>query len=64
MAWVVAAYLVVLLAIAILSYSTVFTLPKQTPFGWVENDVYTRLLVTAFVLQVLRLRGVTLVTRR
>lgn len=63
MAWAVAAYLVVLLGIAILYYPTVFTLPKQTLFGWVENDVYTGLLVTAFVLQVLRLRDVTLVTR-
>ena len=41
-----------------------FTAEKQTVFGWFENDVYVGLLVTAFVLQVLRLRGVSLVTRR
>jgi hypothetical protein len=33
-------------------------------FGWIDNDVYVRLLVTAFVLQVLRLRRVTLTTGR
>jgi hypothetical protein len=36
-----------------------FTAEKQTVFGWFENHVYVGLLVTAFVLQVLRLRGVS-----
>ena len=62
--WTVAAYLVVLLGIAVLYYPVTFTVEKQTVFGWFENDVYVGLLVTAFVLQVLRLRGVSLVTRR
>jgi len=62
--WTVAAYLVVLLAIAVFYYPLTFTAEKQTLFGWFENDVYVGLLVTAFVLQVLRLRGVSLVTRR
>ena len=62
--WTVAAYLLVILAIAVFYYPTTFTSAQQTVFGWFENDVYVGLLVTAFVLQVLRLRGVTLVPRR
>ena len=62
--WTVAAYLVVLLGIAVFYYPLTFTAEKQTLFGWFENDVYVGLLVSAFVLQVLRLRGVSLVTRR
>lgn len=62
--WTVAAYLLVVLGIAIFYYPTTFTTAQQTVFGWFENDVYVGLLVTAFVLQVLRLRGVTLVPRR
>jgi hypothetical protein len=62
--WTVVAYLVVLLGIAVFYYPVTFTAEKQTVFGWFENDVYVGLLVTAFVLQVLRLRGVSLVTRR
>ena len=62
--WAVTAYLVVLLAISVLYYPTTFVPPHQTPFGWVENDGYVGLLVTALVLMVLRLRGVTLVVRR
>ena len=60
----VAAYLVVLLGIAVFYYTVTFTAEKQTVFGWFENDVYVGLLVTAFVLQVLRPRDVQLVTRR
>jgi uncharacterized membrane protein HdeD (DUF308 family) len=60
----VAAYLVMLLGIAVFSYPVTFTAEKQTVFGWFENDVYVGLLVTAFVLQVLRPRDVQLVTRR
>lgn len=60
----VAAYLVVLLGIALLYYPVTFTPEKQTVFGWIENDVYVGLLVTALVLQVLRLRHVTLTTGR
>jgi hypothetical protein len=62
--WTVGAYLVVLLGIAILYYPVTFTAEQQTVFGWFENDVYVGLLLTAFVLQVLRLRGVCLVKRR
>ena len=64
LAWVVAAYLVLLLGIALLYYPVTFTPEKQTVFGWIENDVYVGLLVTALVLQVLRLRHVTLTTGR
>jgi hypothetical protein len=63
-AWTVAAYLVVLLAISVFYYPTTFTVEKQSVFGWFENDVYVGLLVAALVLLVLRLRHVTLVTRR
>jgi cell division protein FtsW (lipid II flippase) len=64
LAWAVAAYLVLLLGIALLYYPVTFTPEKQTVFGWIENDVYVGLLVTALVLQVLRLRHVTLTTGR
>jgi hypothetical protein len=57
----VTAYLVAVLGIAILYYPTTFTLEQQTTFGWVENDVYVGLLVTALVLSVLRLRRTALV---
>ena len=60
----VLAFLATVLVIALFYYPTTFGLEKQTVFGWFENDVYVGLLVTAFVLQVLRLRGVSLVTRR
>ena len=62
--WTVAAYLVVVLGIAVFYYPTTFTTEQQTVFGWFENDVYVGLLVAALVLQVLRLRNVTLVGRR
>ena len=62
--WTVAAYLVVLLGIAVFYSPVTVTVEKQTVFGWFENDVYVGLLVTAFVLQVLRLRDVSLVSRR
>jgi uncharacterized membrane protein len=62
--WTVAAYLLVVLVIAVLYYPTTFTPAQQTVFGWFENDVYVGLLVAAFVLQVLRLRDVSLVARR
>ena len=63
-AWTVATFLLVVLGIAVFYYPTTFTTKQQTVFGWFENDVYVGLLVAAFVLQVLRLRDMTLVTRR
>jgi len=62
--WTVAAYLFVVLGIAVFYYPTTFTAEQQTVFGWFENDVYVGLLVAAFALQILRLRNVTLSTRR
>ena len=62
--WTVAAFLFVVLGIAVFYYPTTFTAAQQTVFGWFENDVYVGLLVTAFVLQVLRIRNVTLVSGR
>ena len=61
--WTVAAYLVVVLGIAVFYYPTTFTSEQQTVFGWFENDVYVGLLVASLVLQVRRLRKVTLVGR-
>lgn len=56
----VLAYLVVLLAVAMLYYPDTFTEERQTTFGWVENDVYVGLLMTAAVLTVLRLADVVI----
>jgi peptidoglycan/LPS O-acetylase OafA/YrhL len=58
--WVLTVYLAVLLLVAIFWYSTTFAPRQQTTFGWLENDVYTALLVLGFYLSVLRLRGITL----
>ena len=53
--WTVAAYLVVVLGIAVFYYPTTFTTAQQTVFGWFENDVYVGLLVLALFLSVARL---------
>jgi hypothetical protein len=61
--WSLATYLGVLLWVAIFYYPTTFTLRQQTTFGWVENDVYTGLLMLALYLVVQRLRRVALADR-
>jgi hypothetical protein len=58
--WLVAAYLAVLLYVAVFYYPTTFVTKQQTTFGWFENDVYTGLLMIAFYLGIQRLRRVTL----
>ena len=58
--WTVAAYLLLVLGIAVFYYPTTFTTEQQTVFGWFENDVYVGLLVTATYLAVQRLRRTTL----
>lgn len=55
------AYLALVLAISILYYPTTFGPEQQTTFGWIENDVYVGLLITAAYLAVQRLRRTTLV---
>jgi cell shape-determining protein MreD len=57
--WLLAAYLTVLLGVALFWYPTTFTQRQQTTFGWFENDVYTGLLMVALYLGVQRLRRVT-----
>jgi hypothetical protein len=59
--WVVTVYLSVLALVAIFWYPTTFVPRQQTVFGWVENDVYTGLLMLGMYLSVQRLRRVTLV---
>ena len=54
-------YLVVILGVSVFYYPTTFTLEQQTTFGWLENDVYTGLLLTSLILSVLRLRRRALV---
>ena len=56
----VLAYLATVLGIAFVYYPTVFGVEQQTVFGWLENDVYVGLLVTATYLGVQRLRRTTL----
>lgn len=58
--WVVAGYLSILIAVAILWYPSQFRPELQNLFGWFENDVFTALLVLALYLVVQRLRRVTL----
>ncbi len=62
--WAVAAYLVVLLAVSIFVYPTTFVPAHQTVFGWFENDVYVALLGVGLYLDVLVLRGWTLISSR
>jgi hypothetical protein len=50
-------YLGVLLAISVFYYPTTFEPRQQTTFGWLENDVYTGLLMLAAYLGIERLRG-------
>ena len=61
--WVLAGYLAVLLYVSVFYYPTTFEPRQQTTFGWFENDVYTGLLMIAFYLAVMRLRGIALVSR-
>jgi surface polysaccharide O-acyltransferase-like enzyme len=61
--WTMLAYLAVLLYVSVFFYPTTFVAKQQTTFGWFENDVYTGLLMIAFYLVVLRLRGIALVAR-
>ena len=58
---VVLTVLTVLILVAVFAYPSVFTGKMQNTFGWLENDVYTGLLMIAGYLGVLRLRGTTLV---
>jgi hypothetical protein len=44
---VVTAWLVLSIAVALLVYPQAFTPAHQTPFGFVENDLYTGLLLVA-----------------
>lgn len=62
--WCVATYLLVLLGISVFYYPTTFVPAHQTVFGWVENDLFVGLLLTALFLLVLQLRRITLVARR
>ena len=55
-AWVVTAYLTVVLLIGVFYYPTTFEPHQQTTFGWFENDVYLGLLMIAYYLGFLRLR--------
>ncbi len=60
-AWpVVAAVVLLLIAVGIFYYPTIFVPARQTPLGWFENDVYMGLLIVAEYLCIQRLRGVTL----
>ena len=54
------AFLAALLVIGVFYYPTTFGSPQQTTFGWIENDVYVGLLVTATYLAVQRLRRTAL----
>jgi peptidoglycan/LPS O-acetylase OafA/YrhL len=57
----VMAVLGLLLAVALFYYPTVFSPRLQNTVGWLENDIYTGLLMIAEYFAVLRFRGVTLV---
>jgi hypothetical protein len=59
--WVVAVTVLILIAVGIFYYPTVFPPSAQTPFAWFENDVYVGLLILAEYLCVQRLRNVDLV---
>ncbi len=59
--WVVAAVVLVLIAVGIFYYPTIFPPSAQTPLAWFENDVYVGLLILAEYLCVQRLRKVDLV---
>jgi hypothetical protein len=56
--WVVAVTVLILIAVGIFYYPTVFPPSAQTPFAWFENDVYMGLLILAEYLCVQRLRNV------
>jgi hypothetical protein len=58
--WVVAVTVVILIAVGIFYYPTVFPPSAQTPFAWFENDVYMGLLILAEYLCVQRLRNVVI----
>jgi hypothetical protein len=55
--WVVAVTVLILIAVGIFYYPTVFPPSAQTPFAWFENDVYVGLLILAEYLCVQRLRN-------
>jgi hypothetical protein len=55
--WLLAAYLTLLLSVALFWYPTTFTPRQQTTFGWFENDVYTGLLMVALYLAVISYFG-------
>jgi hypothetical protein len=60
-AWrVVAVGVLVLIAVGIFYYPTIFPPSAQPPLTWFENDVYIGLLIVAEYLCVQRLRGITL----
>lgn len=56
--WVVAVTVLILIAVGIFYYPTVFPPSAQTAFAWFENDVYVGLLILAEYLCVQRLRNV------
>jgi peptidoglycan/LPS O-acetylase OafA/YrhL len=56
--WIVAVTVLILIAVGIFYYPTVFPPSAQTPFAWFENDVYVGLLILAEYLCVQRLRNV------
>ena len=58
--WVVAVTVLILIAVGIFYYPTVFPPSAQTPFAWFENDVYVGLLILAEYLCVQRLRNVVI----
>lgn len=62
--WVVAVVVLVLIAVGIFYYSTVFPPSAQTPFAWFENDVYVGFLIVAEYLCVQRLRNVDVTAER
>jgi hypothetical protein len=61
-AWrTVAVAVLILIAVGIFYYPTVFPPSAQTPLAWFENDVYMGLLILAEYLCVQRLRNVDLI---
>lgn len=56
--WVVAVAILILIAVGIFYYPTIFPPSAQTPLAWFENDVYVGLLILAEYLCVQRLRNV------
>jgi hypothetical protein len=56
--WIVAVTVLILTAVGIFYYPTVFPPSAQTHFAWFENDVYMGLLILAEYLCVQRLRSV------